>query len=203
MNEFKTSTFGRVAISTLLSAGLLAGTVGIASATTQSSAAKSHASAKTDSVVVFQGTITALSTGSFSVANVKGVTQTFTTTAATKILRATNMKNLATLAMGERVVVRSLTSAPTVATTINILGAKAKTSVVFQGTVSAVGTGSVSVVSTKGTTETFTISSTTKVLRASNVKHAAILAKGERVIVRSFASAPNAAITINIVGAKK
>ena len=187
----------------MLSAGLLAGTVGIASAATQSSAAKSDASAKADASVSFEGTVTVVANGSVTVVNAKGITQVFTITSSTKVLRIANVKNPATLAVGERVEVRAMASAKSVATTINILGAKAKRTVSFQGTVTVLANGTVSVINAKAVTQTFTITTTTKVLRASNVKHPATLAVGERVVVRTLTSAPSVATTINIVGAKK
>jgi len=107
------------------------------------------------------------------------------------------------LAVNERVEVRALASAPLVATSINILGVKAVKTVAFHGVVTVLPAGFVTVVNAKGTTETFTIATTTKILRASNVKHPATLAVNDRVEVRALASAPLVATSINILGAKK
>jgi hypothetical protein len=123
MHVLHTRSLGQAAIASLLSLGLAAGAVSVASA---SSTAKStsHASAKANTSVAFQGVVTSLPTGSILVLSAKGVSKTFAITATTKILRAMNVKNAATLAVGDRVMVRALASAPTTATSINILGAK-------------------------------------------------------------------------------
>jgi hypothetical protein len=125
MYEFKTRAFGRVAVATLLSLGLTAGAVSVASAATHPAKAVSHASVKADRTVAFQGVVTTLVPSvSVTVKNAKGTSETFTITATTKMLRASNLKHPATLALNDRVVVRALASAPTVATSINILGGK-------------------------------------------------------------------------------
>ncbi len=203
MNTFTTRTIGRIAVSSVLSLGLTAGAISIASASTHSNKASSHASAKADQSIAFQGVVTALPTGSITVMNAKGTSDTFTLTATTKILRASNVKNTAVLAIGERVVVRAMASAPTVATSVNIVAAKAKTTVAFQGSITALPAGFVTVKNAKGTSETFTIATNTKILRAKNVKNSATLAVGDRVEVRALASAPLVATSINILGAKK
>src|SRR5487761_1616874 len=128
MYAFKTRTFGRVAVATLLSLGLTAGAVSVASASTHSNKALSHASTKASATVAFQGLITALPAGSVTVVNSKGTSETFTIATTTKILRAANVKNAAVLAVNDRVEVRALASAPTVATSINILAVKANKS---------------------------------------------------------------------------
>jgi len=124
MYEFKTRTFGRVAVATLLSLGLTAGAVSVASAATHPAKAVSHASVKADKTVAFHGVVTVLPAGFVTVVNAKGTTETFTIATTTKILRASNVKHPATLAVNDRVEVRALASAPLVATSINILGAK-------------------------------------------------------------------------------
>ena len=124
MYDFTTRTFGRVAVTTVLSLGLTAGAVSIASAATHPAKAISHASVKADKTVAFQGVITGLLTGSVTVLNAKGTSETFTIATTTKILRASNVKNPATLAVGDRVEVRALAATPLAATSINILGVK-------------------------------------------------------------------------------
>ncbi|MDE3081900.1 MAG: hypothetical protein KGJ39_00610 [Acidobacteriota bacterium] len=186
----------------MLSLGLAAGAMSVASA---SSVAKStsHASADANTTVAFQGVITGLPTGSITVLSAKGTSKTYAIATTTTILRATNVKNTATLAVGDRVLVRALASAPTIATSINILAAKANASVAFQGVVTALPTGSITVLSAKGTSKTYAITASTTILRATNVKHSATLAVGDRVVVRAMSSALTTATTINIIGAKK
>jgi len=199
MYAFKTRTFGRVAVASLLSLGLTAGAVSVASATTHSNKALSHASVKADKTVAFQGLITVLPGGSVTVVNSKGTTETFTIATTTKILRAANVKNPAVLAVNDRVEVRALASAPTVATSINILAVNANKSSAFKGVVTAFLAGSwVTVKNAKGTFETFTITATTKMLG----KSPSTLTMNDRVTVRSLASAPTHATSINILGAK-
>ena len=198
MYKFQTRSFGQVAVATLLSLGLTAGVVGAASATTHSNKALSHASIKAHRTVAFQGVVTALPVGGVTVVNAKGTSETFTITTTTKLLRALNVKNAAVLAVNDRVEVRALSSAPTVATSINILAVKANTSVAFRGKVTALPAGFVTVVNAKGASETFAIATTTKMLG----KHAA-LAVNDRVLVRALASAPLAATSINILGTTK
>jgi hypothetical protein len=202
MRVLHTRPFGQVAIASMLSLGLAGGAMSVASA---SSVAKStsHASAKANTTVAFHGVITGLPTGSITVLSAKGASKTYTITATTTILRATNVKNTATLAVGDRVLVRALASAPTIATSINILAVKANASVAFQGVVTALPTGSIMVLSAKGASKTYTITATTKILRATNVKNTTILAVGDRVVVRALSSAPTTATSINILGAKK
>ena len=199
MNKIQTRTFGQVAVATLLSLGLTAGAVGVASATTHSNKALSHSSVKAQANVSFQGKITGLIAGtSVTVLNAKGTSETFTLTTTTKLLRATNVKNTAVLAMGDRVEVRALASAPTVATSINILAVQAHRTIGFRGVVTAAPAGSVTVVNAKGTSETFTIASTTKMLGAKNA-----VVVNDRVEVRAWASAPTAATSINNLGLNK
>jgi hypothetical protein len=123
MRVLHTRPFGQAAIATVLSLGLAAGAMSIASA---SSIVKStgHASAKASTTIAFQGVITDLPTGSITVVSAKGTSKTFAITATTTILRAMNVKNTAALAVGDRVEVRAVASAPTTATSINVLGAK-------------------------------------------------------------------------------
>ena len=123
MHVLHTRSFGQVAIASVLSLGIAAGTVGIAAASS-SVKSTSHASTKAHTSAVFQGVVTVLPTGSITVLNAKGASKTFAITATTTILRATNVKHPATLAVGDRVVVRALASTSTTATSINILGAK-------------------------------------------------------------------------------
>jgi hypothetical protein len=198
MYKFQTRSFGQVAVATLLSLGLTAGVVSAASATTHSNKALSHASIKANSTVAFQGVVTALPAGGVTVVNAKGTSETFTITTTTKLLRALNVNNAAIVAVNDRVEVRALASAPTVATSINILAVKAHKSVGFRGKVTALPLGGVTVVNAKGTSETFTIATTTKWLG----KHTT-LAVNDRVQVRALASAPLAATSINILGATK
>jgi hypothetical protein len=198
MYKFQTRNFGQVAVATLLSLGLTAGAVSAASATTNSHKALSHSSVKANSTVAFQGVVTALPTGGVTVVNAKGTSETFTIATTTKLLRALNVKNAAVLAVNDRVEVRALASAPTVATSINILAVNANKSIGFRGKVTAAPVGSVTVVNAKGTSETFTIATTTKWLG----KHTT-LAVNDRVQVRALASAPLAATSINILGATK
>lgn len=196
MQDFTTKTFGRIAVATMLSLGLSAGAVTIASAST------SHASAKADKTVAFQGTVSVLATGTVTVVNSDGTMKMFTVSTTTKILRAVNVNNAAVLSVGDRVVVRSLMSAPLAATSVNILAVKASKTVAFQGKITALPAGSVTVVNSDGTSKTFTIATTTKILRAKNVKHTAVLAPGDRVVVRALASTPLAATSINILAVK-
>ncbi|MHB8334889.1 MAG: hypothetical protein ACYDEH_08350, partial [Acidimicrobiales bacterium] len=133
---------------------------------------------KAQKTIAFQGVIgTPYVAGTINVTNAKGTLKTFTVTATTKILRASNVKNTAILAAGDRVEVRALASAPTLATSVNILGVKAQKTIAFQG---VIGTpyvaGTINVTNAKGTLKTFTVTATTKILRASNVKNTAILA---------------------------
>lgn len=202
MRVLHTRPFGQVAVASVLSLGLAAGAMSVASA---SSVAKStsHASADANTTVAFQGVITGLPTGSITVLSAKGTSKTYAIATTTTILRATNVKNTATLAVGDRVLVRALASAPTIATSINILAAKANASVAFQGVVTALPTGSITVLSAKGTSKTYAITASTTILRATNVKHSATLAVGDRVVVRAMSSALTTATTINIIGAKK
>jgi putative heme iron utilization protein len=202
MYDFKTKIFGRVAVATLLSLGLTAGAVSVASAATHPANAVSHASVKADKTVAFQGVVTALPAGFITVVNADGTSKTFTITATTKILRASNVKNPATLAVNDRVEVRALASAPLVATSINILAAQAVKTVAFKGVVTALPAGFITVVNANGTSKTFTITATTKMLHASNVKHST-LAVNDRVVVRALASAPLVATSINNLGIKK
>jgi hypothetical protein len=123
MYEFKTRTFGRVAVATLLSLGLTAGAVSFASAATHPAKAVSHVSVKAEKTVAFHGVVTALPAGFVTVVNAKGTSETFAITATTKILPAPK-KIPATLVVNDRVDVRALASAPLVATSINIHGAK-------------------------------------------------------------------------------
>ena len=198
MYKFQTRTFAQAAVATLLSLGLTAGVVGAASATTHSNKALSHASIKANSTTAFQGVVTALPAGGVTVVNAKGTSETFTITATTKLLRALDVKNAAIVAVNDRVEVRALSSAPTVATSINILAVKANKSVGFRGKVTAAPAGSVTVMNAKGVSETFSIASTTKMLG----KHGT-LAVNDRVMVRALASAPLAATSINILGTTK
>ena len=125
MYEFKSRMFGRVAVASLLSLGLTAGAVSIASAASRSTKTTNHSSVKAQKTIAFQGVIgTPYVAGTINVTNAKGTLKTFTVTATTKILRASNVKNTAILAAGDRVEVRALVSAPTLATSVNILGAK-------------------------------------------------------------------------------
>ena len=124
MSVLNTRPFSRIAIASALSLGLTAGAVSVASA---SSVTKStnHASAKANTSVAFKGTVTAFTAGvSVTVLPAKGAAKTFTINTSTKILRSTNVKNTATLAVGDRVVVRAMASASSAATSINILAAK-------------------------------------------------------------------------------
>jgi hypothetical protein len=200
MYRIQTKTFGQVAVATLLSLGLSAGVVSVASATTHSNKALSHFSIKSHKTVAFQGAVTALPAGGVTVTNAKGTSETFTITTTTTMLRASNVKTSAVLAVSDRVEVRALASAPTVATSINILAVKARKSVAFRGVVTAVPAGFVTITNAKGTSETFTITTTTKMLGAPN---ALTLAVNDRVEVRAWASAPTVVTSINILGAKK
>ena len=129
MYESKTGTFGRVAVASLLSLGLTAGAVSIASAASHPAKTTNHTSVKAQKTIAFQGlaskytALTSSATGSITVTNSKS-SKVFTITSTTKILRASNVKNAANLATAYRVEVRALASAPLVATSINILGAK-------------------------------------------------------------------------------
>jgi hypothetical protein len=194
MYKFQTRAFGQVAVATLLSLGLTAGVVSAASATTHSNKAPlSHFSIK--STAAFQGVVTALPAGGVTVVNAKGTSETFSITTTTKLLRALNVNNAAVLAVNDRVEVRALSSAPTVATSINILAINANNSVAFRGKITALPTGGVTVINAKGVSETFTIATTTKMLG----KHGA-LAVNDRVLIRAKASAPLAATSINVLG---
>ena len=75
--------------------------------------------------------------------------------------------------------------------------AKADKTVAFQGVITAVSATSVTALSKKGTSETFTIATTTKIL------HGATLAMGDRVEVRALAASPAVATSINVLGVKK
>jgi hypothetical protein len=196
MYKFQTRAFGQVAVATLLSLGLTAGVVSAASATTHSNTALSHLSIHANTA--FQGVVTALPAGGVTVVNAKGTSETFTINTATKLLRASNVNNAAVLAVNDRVEVRALSSAPTIATSINILAVNANNSVAFRGKITALPTGGVTVTNAKGVSETFTIATTTKMLG----KHGA-LAVNDRVLVRSMASAPLAATSINVLGTTK
>ena len=129
MYESKTGTFGRVAVASLLSLGLMAGAVSIASAASHPAKTTNHSSVKAQKTIAFQGlasgyrAVTSTTPGSITVTNSKS-SKVFTITSTTKILRASNGKNAANLVTAYRVEVRALASAPTVATSINILGAK-------------------------------------------------------------------------------
>ncbi len=123
MHVLHTRSFGQVAIASALSLGLAAGAMSVASASSTPTTTN-HASVKAHTSVAFQGVVTSLPTGSIMVLNAKGTSKTFTIAATTTILRASNVKNASTLAVGERVMVRALASTPTVATSVNILGAK-------------------------------------------------------------------------------
>jgi|GEM_PF-5527293 len=194
MYKFQTRAFGQVAVASLLSLGLTAGVVSAASATTHSNKAPlSHFSIK--STTAFQGVVTALPAGGVTVVNAKGTSETFSITTTTKLLRALNVNNAAVLAVNDRVEVRALSSAPTVATSINILAINANNSVAFRGKITALPTGGVTVINAKGVSETFTIATTTKMLG----KHGA-LAVNDRVLIRAKASAPLAATSINVLG---
>ena len=206
MYESKTSTFGRVAVASLLSVGLTAGAVSIASAASHPTKTTSHTSVKAQKSIAFQGVIKTLSTDSVLVTNAKGVSKTFAIAPTTRILRASNVKNTATLAVGDRVEVRALalTSTPLVATSINILAMSAQKTIAFQGVIATpYAPGSITVTNAKKVSKFFTIVSTTKILRASNVKNTVTLAAGDRVVVRAMASAPTVATSVNILGAKK
>ena len=206
MYESKTGTFGRVAVASLLSLGLTAGAVSIASAASHPTKTTSHTSVKAQKAIAFQGVIKTLSSNSMLVTNAKGVSKSFAIAPTTKILRASNVKNTATLAVGDRVEVRALalTSTPLVATSINILAVNAQKTIAFQGVIAAPYTsGSITVTNAKKVSKLFTIVSTTKILRASNVKNTVTLAAGDRVEVRAMASAPTIATSVNILGAKK
>lgn len=193
MYKFQTRTFGQVAVATLLSLGLTAGVVSAASATTHLSKPLSHMSVYAN--VSFQGVVTALPTGGVTVKNAKGTSDTFTIASTTTMLRATNVKHTVTLAIGDRVEVRALASAPTVATSINILAVRAQKSLGFRGVVTVLPAGLVTVVNAKGTSETFTIATTTKWLGS---KHTLVV--NDRVEVRALASAPTVATSINNLG---
>ncbi len=129
MYESKTGTFGRVAVASLLSLGLTAGAVSIASAASHPAKTTNHSSVKAQKNIAFQGlasgyvAVVGTTPGSITVTNSKS-SKVFTITSTTKILRASNVKNAANLATAYRVEVRALASAPLVATSINILGAK-------------------------------------------------------------------------------
>ena len=131
MYESKTGTFGRVAVASLLSLGLTAGAVSIASAASHPAKTTNHSSVKALKTIAFQGiasgylAVVGTTPGSITVTNAKTKSsKVFTITSTTKILRASNVKNAAVLANTDRVEVRALASAPLVATSINILGAK-------------------------------------------------------------------------------
>ena len=178
MYESKTGTFGRVTVASLLSLGLTAGAVSIASAASHPTKTTSHTSVKAQKAIAFQGVIKTLSTDSVLVTNAEGVSKTFAIAPTTKILRATNVKNTVTLAVGDRVEVRALalTSTPLVATSINILAVNAQRTIAFQGVIATPYTpGSITVTNAKKVSKLFTIVSTTKILRASNVKNTANL----------------------------
>jgi hypothetical protein len=100
--------------------------------------------------------------------------------------------------VNDRVEVRALSSAPTVATSINILAINANNSIAFRGKITALPTGGVTVINAKGVSETFNIATTTKMLG----KHGA-LAVNDRVLVRAMAAAPLAATSINVLGTTK
>ena len=123
MNALHTRPLGQIAIASVLSLALATGAMSVASAST-SAKSTSHTSAQAHASVAFQGVVTSLPTGSIVVLSAKGTSKTFALTATTTILRATNVKNTATLAVGDRVVVRALASAPTTATSVNIIAAK-------------------------------------------------------------------------------
>ena len=72
MYAFKTRTLGQVAIAVVLSMGLTAGAVGIASAATHPANTTSHTSAKTAKTVAFQSVVTSVSATSVTALSAKG-----------------------------------------------------------------------------------------------------------------------------------
>ena len=73
--------------------------------------------------------------------------------------------------------------------------------IAFQGTITAVSSTSVTVLNAKGTSSTFTIT-TTKVLGGSSKTTPPTLALGQRVVVHAWKSAPTIASRITIEAAK-
>ena len=72
MYAFKTRTLGQVAVAVVLSMGLTAGAVGIASAATHPANTTSHTSAKTAKTVAFQSVVTTVSATSVTALSAKG-----------------------------------------------------------------------------------------------------------------------------------
>jgi hypothetical protein len=196
MKRINSHDVGRVAATAIISMGLTVGAISVASAASHST--HDTASDSVNATAATSGTVTALSSTSITVLN-KGVSSTFTIATTTTVLGSKHMTTVPTLALGQSVVVRALTSAPTVATQITIEAlkpvAKLIGSFAVQGHVTVVSSTSVTVVNAKGVTSTFAISTTTKILGGS---HKSPLAVGQRVVVRALKSAPTAATRITI-----
>lgn len=78
MYAFKTRTLGQVAVAAVLSMGLTAGAVGIASAATHAANTTSHTSAKTAKSAAFQSVVTTVPVTSVTALSAKGTSETFT-----------------------------------------------------------------------------------------------------------------------------
>ena len=191
-------TVGRVAATAVLSMGLTAGAISVASATSHSTRGKTHVSV--NATVATRGTVTAFSSTSLTVLAKNGASSTFTIGTTTAVLGSKHLTIVPTLAMGQYVVVRALASAPTVASSITIEGTTPATlrgSFAVRGHVTLASSTSVTVMNAKGATWTFAISATTKLLGGT---HKGTLAAGQRVVVHAWKSAPTTATRITIEG---
>jgi hypothetical protein len=195
MYKVKSHNVGRVAAMAIISMGLSVGVLGVASAATHSTV---HASVNSKTVAT-SGTITILSSTSITVLSREGTSSTFTIAVTTTVLGSKHTTTVPTLALGQRVVIRALASAPTAATQITIEAAKPapKPAGAFasQGHVTVVSSTSVTVANAKGVPSTFAITSTTKILGGTDK---APLAVGQRVVIRALKSAPTVATRITI-----
>jgi hypothetical protein len=196
MKKFSTKLVTRLALVTLLGAGVTLSSVAVASAATPRSSAVRSAAIRFSGDVTAYTAATSSTAGSITLTDRAGATLTFSTSSTTTVTEIGGSGS--TLQVNDFATVQATVSAPTVATAITF---SAAAPVSFSGVVTAYTApsgstnGSITLLKRNLASLTYTVTSTT--VMSENGGGSATIAVDDFATIQAAADMPNVALTIN------